>query len=176
MTTVQRDARGYARIETRFPVRCRRASAEEVRHCAQRIAASDAAEEELPVALLAHLRGIEHKLALVLARLDPSAPEPLDPTVATDVVISGGGLLVESADRDLHPDEAVLVDLLLPTVPPRSVQAIGRVVEWVGENRSGATERVAIDFTSIDEADRDAIVRLVNRLQLAAARPARRLG
>ncbi|MCL4684036.1 PilZ domain-containing protein [Myxococcota bacterium] len=176
MRTTQRDARGYARIETRFPVRCRRASVEEVRHCEQRIAASDAAEEELPVALLAHLRGIEHKLALVLARLDPSVPEPLDPTVATDVVISGGGLLVESSDHDLRPDEAVLVELLLPTVPPRSVQAIGRVVEWIGENHTGVAARVAVDFTSIDEADRDAIVRLVNRLQLAAAHPARGRG
>jgi len=176
MTDVQRDARGYARIETRLPVLCRRAAAEEVRHCQQRIAASDAAEDELPVALIAHLRAIEHKLAIILSRIDPSVPAPLDPTVATDVVISGGGLLVESADRDLRADEAVLVQLLLPTAPPRSVEAIGRVVEWIDETRAGATPRVAIDFTTIDEADRDAIVRFVNRLQLAVARPARRLG
>lgn len=176
MTTVRRDARGYARIETCLPVICRRASAEEVRHCEQRIIASDAAEEELPVALIAHLRAIEHKLAIVLSRIDPSVPAPLDPTVATDVVISGGGLLVESADRDLRSNEAVLVQLLLPTAPPRSVEAIGRVVEWVDESRAGVTPRVAVDFTTIDEADRDAIVRFVNRLQLAVAHPSRRFG
>lgn len=173
MEAARRDGRGYARIETRFPVRCRRATAEEVRGCQQRVAASEAGDDELPAALVGHLRAIEHKLALILARLDPSQPEPLDPTIAKDVVLSGGGLLVESADLDLVPDDEALVEMLLPTEPLRSVQAVGRVVEWLGDGRDGRPARVAVEFAVIDEADRDAIVRLVNRLQLAAAHPAR---
>lgn len=159
--------REYARVETRMAARFRRARPEESIAFEERVVGADVGEDDLPLALVAYLRNIEYKLDLVLSRLDARFEAPLDPKELRVVVLSAGGVLITTDPDDVGVGDDVRVEMLLPGGAPRTVQAMGRVTRIVAE---GAETRIAIEFRTIDEGDRDAIVRLVNRLQLAAGR------
>ena len=60
----------------------------------------------------------------------------------------------------------MLCELLLPGIPPHPVRAVGRTVSSDAVPSGGF--RVAFSFEHIDEADRDGIVRFVNRTQIAS--------
>jgi hypothetical protein len=164
----QPNQRNYARIETRIAVRFRRVEENEITAFAETVIAGEAGEEELPAALVARLRAIDHKLQLVLSLLDPRHRPPLDPELdQRDVVLSAGGIRIEAAAGDLESGAHIALEMLLPGDSPRSVQAIACVTRV--DDAGDATQGIACEYQLIDEADRDAIVRLVNRLQVAAA-------
>jgi hypothetical protein len=159
--------REYARIETHLVARVRRAKPEEIEAFEERVVGADVGEDDLPLALVAYLRSIEYKLDLVLSRLDSRFETPLDPQDLRPVVLSAGGLCVEQPATDLAVGDPVRVQMLLPGDAPRTIDAMGRVTRIL---TVGAGPNLAIEYTAIDEGDRDAIVRLVNRLQLALGR------
>lgn len=163
--------RAYARVVTRIAVRFHRASENEVVACEETVVARETGADELPAALVSHLRNIEHKLQLVLSLLDRRYAPPLDPVHdQRNVILSAGGLLIEAPHGDLAVGDQVALELLLPGESPRSVHAIAVVTRLVAESDpSDGLRGVATEYVLIDESDRDAIVRLVNRLQLAAA-------
>jgi hypothetical protein len=158
--------REYARVETHLAIRYRRAHAEELLAFEERVVGADAGEDDLPLALVAYLRNIEFKLDLVLARLDPSFESPLDPKELRAVVLSAGGVQLPAEGDAVDVGDAVRIEMLLPGDAQRTVVAMGRVSRIVGAS-------LAIEYGSIAETDRDAIVRFVNRLQLAQERRAR---
>jgi hypothetical protein len=159
--------REFARVETRIAVRFRRAEPEEITAFRERVVGADVGEDDLPLALVAYLRNIEYKLDLVLSRLDARFEAPLDPGELRVAVLSAGGILVTADPAGTQVGDQVRVEMLLPGDAPRTIQAMGQVTRVSGE---GANAGVAIEYRSIDEGDRDAIVRLVNRLQLASGR------
>lgn len=163
--------RAYARIVTRIAVRFHRASENEIAACEESVVAGEAGEDELPPSLISHLRTIEHKLQLVLSLLDRRYAPPLDPVAdMRNVILSAGGILVEAPHGDLAIGDELAIEMLLPGESPRTVHAIGIVTRLVADSDpSDGPKGVATEYKLIDESDRDAIVRLVNRLQLAAA-------
>jgi hypothetical protein len=162
-TTPQRE---YARIETHLAVRFRRARPEEITAFQERVVGADVGEDDLPLALVSYLRNIEYKLDLVLSRVDPKFEAPLDPKELRVAVISAGGIYITTDPAGVCVGDDVRVEILLPGDTPRAIHALGRVTRI----EDGG---VAIEYRLIDESDRDAIVRLVNRLQLAAGRRSR---
>lgn len=159
--------REFARVETRIAVRFRRAAPEEITAFRERVVGADVGEDDLPLALVGYLRNIEYKLDLVLSRLDARFEAPLDPGELRVAVLSAGGIRVTADPEGVCVGDEVRVEMLLPGDAPRTIQAMGQVTRITGE---GAGAGVAIEYRSIDEGDRDAIVRLVNRLQLASGR------
>jgi hypothetical protein len=169
--------RSYYRVETVLPVRIRRATLADVAAVEQRLAAGadDVAPES---AAPAWAQQLDHKLDRVLALLDPSLPRPLDPHDLRRVVISGSGMRLASETADLAPGDDVLVELLLPGESGGPVVAIAEVVGRYpasGPGGAGADE-VSLHFRLLDERDRDAIVRLVHRVELAQKLRARPQG
>ena len=159
-----RDLRSYYRVETELAVRVRRATASELATFEQCFGAGGTEPSvALAPGLVTWLRYLDQKLDRVLALLDPSQPRPLEDHGLQHVVISGGGMLVEQTDG-LEPGADVIVELVIPGEPPHRVRALGRVVGL--RQREGAPG-VGLEFRLIDESDRDAIVRMVNRIQLA---------
>lgn len=161
-------SRAYYRVETHLAGRLRRATLSDVARFEQRLAGGDAngdatANPDVP----AWARQLEFKLDRVLALLDPALPRPLDPQALRRVVISGSGMRMECEDADLAPGDDVLVELLLPGEPAGPVTAIGELMARYPRARDGAHDEVSVRFRLIDERDRDAIVRLVYRVELA---------
>jgi len=165
MSTIEatKQQREYARVETNVAVRVRRARPDEIDAFEQRVMGAEVGEDDLPLALVAYLRNIEYKLDLVLSRLDARFEAPLDPHDLQPVVISAGGIRVAVDASDFALGDPVHVEMLLPGDVPRTVRVMGRVTRRVEVADAPA---VAIEYTAIDESDRDAIVRTVNRLQL----------
>jgi hypothetical protein len=161
-------SRSYYRVETRLPVRLRRATLADVAAVEQRVAigvedGDVGAEPEAP----AWARQLEHKLDRILALLDPSLPRPLDPRDVHRVVISGSGMRLAWDAGDLAPGDDVLVELLLPGEASGPVVAIAEVVGCGPSSGVAAEGVVSLHFRLLDERDRDAIVRLVYRVELA---------
>lgn len=160
--------RSYYRVETRLPVRLRRATLLDVAAVEQRIAIGvddgDAGvESEVP----AWARQLEHKLDQVLALLDPSLPRPLGLRDLRPVVISGSGMRLTWSDDDLAAGDDALVELLLPGEASGPVVAIAEVVGCQAVPGLAAGGSVSLHFRLLDERDRDAIVRLAYRVELA---------
>jgi hypothetical protein len=155
--------REYARIETHLAVRFRRARPEESTAFQERVVGADVGQDDLPLALVTYLRNIEYKLDLVLSCLDARFEAPLDPKELRVVVLSAGGIHIATDPAGASEGDDVRVEILLPGDAPRAIQALGRVTRITDTG-------IAIEYRLIDEGDRDAIVRLVNRLQLAAGR------
>jgi hypothetical protein len=171
------NARAYYRIETRLPVRCRRATAADVAAFEQRTRlGGENPLDELPPALAIWLRHVEHKLDKLLSLLDASVPPPLDPRDARTVVISGGGLRLDHPAGDAEPGDPFVVELLLPGDPPRPVTALAEMVGLHTDPSEPRRPLLGLRFRYIDEADRDAIVRMVNRAQITERRVARAIG
>ena len=169
--------RSYYRVETLLPVRIRRAALADVATVEQRLAAGqdDVASEP---AAPAWARQLDHKLDRVLALLDPSLPRPLDPHDLRRVVISGSGMRLAAEAADLAPGDDALVELLLPGESTGPIVAIAEVVgRCPAPGPGGASaDEVSLHFRLLDERDRDAIVRLVQRVELAQKLRARSQG
>lgn len=166
--------RAYYRVETRLAARLRRATLADVARFEQRLAGGDAGGDAAPDSgAPAWARQLEFKLDRVLALLDPALPRPLDPHALRRLVISGSGLRMECEDGELAPGDDVLVELLLPGEPGGPLTAIAELMARYPRARDGAHEEVSVRFRLIDERDRDAIVRLVYRVELAERHRAR---
>lgn len=159
--------RSYYRVETRLAARLRRATLADVATLEQRLAGPDPdGDGQADLSAPAWARQLEFKIDRMIALLDPTLPRPLDPQALRRVVISGAGMRMECEDEDLAAGDDVLVELLLgQTAGP--VTAIGELVARYPGGRDAAHDEVSVRFRLIDESDRDAIVRLVNRVDLA---------
>lgn len=160
--------RSYYRVETRLAARLRRATLADVATIEQRLAGSDPdGDGHADPAAPAWARQLEFKLDRVLALLDPALPRPLDPQALRRVVISGSGMRMECEDDDLAPGDDLLVELLLPGQAAGPVTAIAELMARYPRGRDASHDEVSVRFRLIDEGDRDAIVRLVYRVELA---------
>ncbi|MEJ5363730.1 MAG: PilZ domain-containing protein [Desulfosoma sp.] len=131
------------------------------------------AEREAPVedpglaAVMESLAKLEAKVDRILGYLERHGA--LKPSYAHQgqvVDISGGG--VSFATLSLHPVGAYLELCLIPQVgDPRPIYAIGKIcwVEPVPEKAGSGAHHLGVKFVEIEEADRQAIIRLVFQLQ-----------
>lgn len=91
---------------------------------------------------------------------------------ATAMNLSAGGFKIVTTDN-FKLDELVIVEIYLPTTPPRIMDCIARVV-FKNHNYSIRGDReysnVAFNFVIIDERDRDAIASHISHLELLRIR------
>lgn len=91
---------------------------------------------------------------------------------ATAMNLSAGGFKIVTTDN-FKLDELIIVEIYLPTTPPRIMDCIARVV-FKNHNYSirGDDEyfNVAFNFVIIDERDRDAIASHISHLELLRIR------
>lgn len=165
----QGDRRAYFRVPARIAVRHRYVAQDEL-DAFERELALRGSEPPLPVdpGLRALLDRIERKLDRILVRLEPDRVAPLGEADVRAVEISGSGVRYDCTDPAAVGDH-VLVEMLLPGTPPRAVAAIGEIV-FRQEAESGAPGCIAVRFTAIDEADREAIIRYTYEVQRVALR------
>ncbi|WP_448383072.1 PilZ domain-containing protein [Desulfosoma sp.] len=131
------------------------------------------AESEVPVedpalgAVMESLAVLEGKVDRILGYLERQGT--LKPPYAHQgqvVDIGGGG--VSFATLSFHPVGAYLELCLVPQVgDPRPIYAVGKIcwVEPASEECGSAAHHVGVQFVEIEEADRQAIIRLVFHLQ-----------
>jgi len=88
--------------------------------------------------------------------------------------ISGGGLRINT-HQEFEEREYTLLEIFVP-IPPRIIDVIGRVV-FANRTYPADSERdyfnTGIQFVSIDERDRDAIVKYISTIQLKRIRQLR---
>lgn len=114
-------------------------------------------------------------------RQKPLEGEPEDPDASWDTIIplaasiSGGGLRIV-AHQLFEVGQYVPLEIMVPSIPRRIVEAIGKVV-FVNPNLTASADReshnVALKFVFIDERDRDAIVNHIANIQLKRIRQLR---
>ena len=152
---VQSGERGYFRVRSVLglrlqPIEPDRWELEEKRILADR---SDPTEGIYPD-LARWLERLEHKLDLVLAKLDVEPPAGAERPPRREVRLSGSGIGLDEDDR-LRDGDAVLIELELDGEPPVRLNALGRVrVAPPGEGASP----VEIGFDVIREVDRDHVI------------------
>jgi len=100
------------------------------------------------------LLGIHQKLDKLLKLLEKKEDSPFQEGLATD--ISGSGMRLKT-DREFQPGDILHLKFDLPIIPPTTLEVLGKVM-WV--NSGEATEYyLGIHFISINEEDRDLIIR-----------------
>jgi len=160
------EQRSHVRVAAKMAARFRSAQDEELEALERQIASRGALQRtKVDPELLDHVARLERKLDLVLSMLSQELPEPLMPTEAREIEISAAGFGYQS-EAPAPVGELVLCELLLPGIPPHPVRAVGRTIS--SDAVPGGGFRVAFSFEHIDEADRDGIVRFVNRTQIAS--------
>ena len=169
------ERRAYFRVTTQLPVRVRKLEPSVVPALAMAISAMvDTDQEVADPALAARLDAIERKLDLLLAIIDPDQPRPLGVEDTCKLSLSGAGLGLR-VDEPFSAHDDVLVEILLPDSPPRSVRALSRPIieDGAAGGRPGA---IAFAFHLISDADRDAIVRFSYDVQRSQLRTRSREG
>ncbi|HDQ40167.1 MAG TPA: PilZ domain-containing protein [Desulfonatronum sp.] len=162
--------RTYSRIETFLPARLRLLAPGEDHSLYLGCHGCDLPQPQtqdrtkttgVPETLLDYLETINAKLDMLLSIANQDHLQTDFPVVASIVEISGAGLIF-TADRDFQLDDRVEIVVFLSQVPLRLVGAIGRI-----HRRDQVDEKPAwvMDFTSIRESDREAVVRFVFQLQ-----------
>lgn len=103
--------------------------------------------------------------------------ETWDNINAIAVNLSAGGFKFVTTDV-FKTDEHVLIEMFIPSTPPRIMDSIARVV-FINDNNSIKDDKeyfnVAFNFVLIDDRDRDAIVSHISRLESLRIRQSRQL-
>jgi c-di-GMP-binding flagellar brake protein YcgR len=160
------DRRRYFRVQARLPVRCRAVAPGEFDALRAELEMPRAQYEGLEPMLAEHLAWLELKLDRVLANLE-GAPSPT-PVESHDVWISGAGLRFTAKEGLADPQASVLLEILLPSSPPRFVRTIGRVVT---RNDIDPTRGdLAIEFRILHPDDREAIVHFTHEIERSELR------
>lgn len=167
------EKRHYYRVSTHLPVRFRAVEPDE----GSVLLAGHEVWERDPAVDVEHglarwLERLERKLDRVLAAVDLHVEPPLGDSDAQDLRLSGGGLGVY-APRPEAAGQPMFVELLLPGNPSRHVRALARVVDNV-KGEAETPVLVAMEFTQIDERDRDAVIEHVQEVQRHERRLQRR--
>ncbi len=113
---------------------------------------------------------VDSALPVRYRRADTASGPRMVPYRAMATNVSGGGALI--ATRDVHPgvDPGSLVEVELE-LPEGRVYAAGQVVRVLTEAEGQEVRfKVAVEFTEIDERDRDALVRYVLKRQFELRR------
>ncbi len=158
------DRRRYYRVKVRIPLRHRRVRPDELEALRIEIRTPRVEAEGLDPDLAVRLRTIEQKLDLVLSYLDDRLPAPLGPSDLRAVEISGAGMRFDSKDAGAE-GQYELLEFQLPSDAASSIRALGRIVGCFDPASPGAEPGVALQFDTIDEDDREAIVRFSNAVQ-----------
>ncbi len=158
------DRRAYYRVKVRIPLRHRRVRPDDLDALRVEIRTPRPEAEGVDPDLAVRLRMLEQKLDLVLSYLDDRLPAPLGPADVRGVELSGAGMRFEAKDAG-EEGQYELVEFQLPSDAAGSIRAIGRVVGRFDPASPGAEPEVAIQFDTIDEEDREAIVRFSNEVQ-----------
>lgn len=161
--------RTYSRVEAFFPGRLRLLAPGEENPAYQGCTGCDPAQSaalrpkgaNMPEALLDFLETINAKLDLLLSLANREHLESTFPVAVNIVEISGAGL-VFTADREFSLDDRLEMVLFLSQFPLQTAGAMGRIHRH--DDRAGKSAW-AVDFTSIREQDREAIVRYVFQQQ-----------
>ncbi len=161
--------RNYSRVETHLPGRLRLLAAGEEHSlyygCSGCNLPADSPGRPkvagMPESMLDFLEAINMKLDMLLSIASQDHLQNNFPESITIVEISGAGLIF-TAKRDFHLDDRVEMVMFLSQVPLRIAGAIGRVHRRDEINGKSAW---VVDFTSIRESDREAIVRFVFQQQ-----------
>jgi hypothetical protein len=184
-------ARRFARVAERLPLRLRVVSADEAAELSRRIRAQATCEEppltppqadEAESWERAAFAAILHRLGRLEAALDQIAgavgAQGRLETRWIDgetTCLSGSGMAVRTADEIDH-GAFLEIDLLFPGNSPASVRALGQVVfvsRADGETVPVGRVHLGVAFTAIHESDRQAVVRHTFRLQRAQLRERR---
>ena len=161
-----RDRRRFFRVQARIPIRCRELAPGEFDSLRSEIEMPRAQYEGVDSVLADHLAWLELKLDRVLATLEGAAPPtPVEPH---DVWISGAGLRFAAKEGLADPNSRVLVEILLPSSPPRFVRAIGRVVVRSDIDPKGGD--ISVEFQILHPEDRDHIVHFTHEVERAELR------
>ena len=77
--------------------------------------------------------------------------------------ISGGGILIDFPEEAIYPEDHLIMEFGLEGVD-HPIRAVGRVVRVSGSKKDNRTfNRVALEFEVIEETDRRAIMREVQK-------------
>jgi hypothetical protein len=161
--------RTYSRVEAFFPGRLRLLAPGEENAAYQGCFGCDAAQSavlrpkgaNMPEALLDFLETINSKLDMLLSLANREHLESTFPVAVNIVEISGAGLIF-TADREFALDDRLELVLFLSQFPLQTAGAMGRIHRRDDQAGNSAW---AVDFTSIREQDREAIVRYVFQQQ-----------
>lgn len=115
----------------------------------------------MPESMLDFLEAINTKLDMLLSIASQDHLQNNFPESIAIVEISGAGLIF-TAKRDFQLDDKVELVMFLSQVPLRIAGAIGRIHRRDEVNGQPAW---VVDFTSIRESDREAVVRFVFQQQ-----------
>lgn len=125
----------------------------------------------LPETMLDFLETINSKLDMLLSIASQDHLQNNFPVSVTIVEISGAGLIF-TADRDFQLGDQLELVIFLSQVPLRIAAAIGRIHRRDEINKQSAW---VVDFSTIREPDREAIVRYVFQQQREQIRESKQL-
>jgi len=161
--------RTYSRVQTFFPARLRLLASDEESALYQGCTGCEPVQAtlqrpkgtNLPEPILNFLETINSKLDMLLSMANRDRLESSFPIAVQIVEISGAGLIF-TAEREFEVEDRLEVVLFLSQFPLQMAGALGRIHRR--EVQAGKT-LWAVDFTSIREPDREAIVRFVFQQQ-----------
>jgi hypothetical protein len=160
------EKRRFFRVQAHIPVRCRPIEPGEFDRLRTEIEMPRPKYEGLEPVLADHLAWLDLKLDRVLAALEGApSPTPVEPY---EVWISGAGLRFSAKEGMADPQANVLLEILLPSCPPRLVRTIGRVVTR-GDIDPTAGD-LAVEFRILHPDDREAIVHFTHEVERAELR------
>ncbi len=160
------DRRRFYRVQARLPLRCRALEAGEFDSLRREIEMPRTQYEGIEPALADHLGWLELKLDRVLASLEGEpSPTPVEPY---DMWLSGGGLRFAAKEGLADPQANLLVELLLPSSPPRYVRSIAKIVTRNDINPTRGD--IAVEFRVLHPDDREAIVHFTHEVERSELR------
>lgn len=175
-TTLERDpqsgkggrpAREFFRVRASMAIRCRKLDAfdlETVRREIRPHGEEDGSPHDARI--YAWLERIERKVDLLLAAATGKTRGPEAPVAPQDVVLSGGGVRLQTEEPVEIGDE-VLVEMPVPGARTEFIRALARVVAVERPVPPHIPRTAALCFSEIDEQDREAIVRFTRDVERA---------
>ena len=156
--------RSFYRVKARIPLRHRRVRPDEREDLEREILTPRPEPPDVEPPLAAWMQRLERKLDTVLSHLDDAVPAPLGELDLCQVELSASGMMF-AAKETADVDGIELLEFLLPGIESRVVRALARVVVRCESGEPGEVPQVAFAFSTIDEEDREAIVRFGNEVQ-----------
>ncbi len=172
-----RDARAYFRVRTHIPLRFRQLGREEVDYVSAEIAAGgEEGIEPIDAGLAIWLTRLENKLDQILAALEVPDANGLSPFRPRPAVLSGSGMRFATVEKEQGTTGYLLIEFELPGTPPHTVRCVGLVLssDRLDDESDLGESSIAIQFESIRETDRDAIVQHTLDVQRAELRRRRK--
>ncbi len=119
-------------------------------------------QTSVPAPLLDYLEAMNAKLDTILGLLHQTSIEQEYPITGTVTQLSGAGVHF-TTDHELHPDDPLELVITLSRFPLYLVNAVGSITRL--QPVSEGTAVWALEFTSIRDNDREAIIQHVFREQ-----------